>query len=380
MSVKLKIFICIPNKEHSSTMTVVAQGEGLGCVMCEFAMQVIDEHMEDTGDAEDVLYGDAEGEEQEEPRAAARERTEDADAGWQELSAQIKRRKLGSIMQEARAIQEKLGMSKYDGTRQKLREMLKDMRGERARGGSGQQLDVSSIMNLLGKEEERDTPHDDEDWETLYEGIKFYDDLNAGDELNKEKVIEARKLEMMFFKKMGVYSKVDKAEVKNKGGKIITTKWIDTDTGQGVYRSRLVGREIKMDKRQDLFSPTPPLETLKFLIASCTKGQGGPNPKRIGIFDISRAYFYAKCKRPLYIRIPPEDWEEGDEDKVGVLHLSLYGTRDAAQNWASTYTQHLLQIGFKQGRASKCNFRHKAKGITLTVHGDDFLVWPTRPA
>ncbi len=110
-------------------------------------------------------------------------------------------------------------------------------------------------------------------------GVSFYDDLNGGGELSKDKVIEARKLEMKFLKNMRGYTKVDKSDVKAKNGKIITTKWIDTDKDQGVYRSRLVGREIKMDKRQDRFSPTPPLETLKCLIASCAKGQGGPTPK-----------------------------------------------------------------------------------------------------
>ena len=63
----------------------------------------------------------------------------------------------------------------------------------------------------------------------------------------------------------------------------------------------------------DLLSGTPPIETLKFLLAYCAKGQNAHEPLRIGVFDISRAYFYAPCKRPLYIEIPPEDWEEGDE-------------------------------------------------------------------
>ncbi len=89
----------------------------------------------------------------------------------------------------------------------------------------------------------------------MYEGIKFYDDVHGGEELNKDEVIAARKLEMQFFKKMGVYSKVSMSEVKGAPFKIITTKWADTDKGQGAYRSRLVGREIKKDKRQDLFSP-----------------------------------------------------------------------------------------------------------------------------
>ena len=57
---------------------------------------------------------------------------------------------------------------------------------------------------------------------------------------------------------------------------------------------------------------------------------------RIGIFDVSRAYFYAPGTRPLFINLPDEDWEEGDEGLVGELQISLYGTRDAAQIPAAT--------------------------------------------
>ena len=84
----------------------------------------------------------------------------------------------------------------------------------------------------------------------MYEGIKFYDDMNGEEELDKEEVIAARKLEMQFLKKIGVYSKVDKSEVQKHDGKAITSRLIDTDKGQGAYRSRLVGREIKKYKRQ----------------------------------------------------------------------------------------------------------------------------------
>eukprot|EP00973_Karenia_brevis_P036049 4973185-Karenia_brevis.AAC.1 len=50
--------------------------------------------------------------------------------------------------------------------------------------------------------------------------------------------------------------------------------------------------------------------------------------------DVKRAYFHAPATREIYIEIPEEDWEEGDEARVAKLNLSLYGTRDAAQNWA----------------------------------------------
>ena len=57
---------------------------------------------------------------------------------------------------------------------------------------------------------------------------------------------------------------------------------------------------------------------------------------------------------------------------VGKLNLSLYGTRDAAQNWAATYTKQLLEIGFEAGKASPCNFVHRERGISTTIHGDDY--------
>ena len=123
---------------------------------------------------------------------------------------------------------------------------------------------------------------------------------------------------------MGVHKKVDRGEVKKNEGKIVSTKWVDTDKGHGGCRSRLVGREIKRDKRQDLFSPTPPLEVLKIFIAYCAKNQRTDKPKRICVIDVSRAYFHAKCKRALKIQIPDEDWEPGDEGRVGELKLSLY--------------------------------------------------------
>ena len=149
------------------------------------------------------------------------------------------------------------------------------------------------------------------------------------------------------FKKNKVYTKGSRAEAK--GHKVISTKWIDTNKGDSKrpnYRSRLVGREIKKDKRLDLFAATPPLETLKFLMARAAQEQKRSNPWRIGTIDVRRAYFYAPSKRPLYVEIPMEDRLPGDEQMVGKLELSLYGTRDAAANWAMEYTRHLVELWF----------------------------------
>ena len=53
------------------------------------------------------------------------------------------------------------------------------------------------------------------------------------------------------------------------------------------------------------------------------------------INDASRAFFEAKATRPICIELPEEDRTDEDRrlDRVGLLKLSLYGTRDAAMHW-----------------------------------------------
>ncbi len=217
------------------------------------------------------------------------------------------------------------------------------------------------------------TPPEEDPFAMLYEDGEFVDDI-SGAPLNKAMAIQARKLEIEFFKKMGVYTKMKREPWM----KPITTRWIDTNKGDiesPDYRARLVGREIKRDKRDDLFAATPPLESLRMLLSICASNQRHLEEHRNHIImsnDIKRAYFYAPATRPVFIIIPDEDFEQGDECRVGQLNLSLYGTRDAALNWSKTYSEYLVSIGFRRGRASPCNFYHEEKGISTTVHGDDF--------
>ena len=242
-------------------------------------------------------------------------------------------------------------------------------------------LDISRIIQAVANTERcQHSPHEGEDeekmrWERLYKDFDFFDDVRQGQYLDKAMVVKARQLEMQYFKKLGVYKKVHKSEAM--GFKILTTRWVDTNKGDMQnpdYRSRLVGREIKKDNRLDLFAATPPLEVMKALISECAMGQSGNRPLRIATIDIKRAYFYAPVQRKVYIRPPLEDMLPGEEDMVGELQLSLYGTRDAAQNWMKEYSMHLKSIGFEQGRASPCNFVHKSRSLKTTCHGDDFII------
>ena len=217
------------------------------------------------------------------------------------------------------------------------------------------------VMNITKMMENMPTPHEAADpWEELYKGVNFYDDI-IGHVMDQKRAVAARKLEMDFFKQMMVYTKVPRKEAQDGGHKVIITRWLDVNKGDAEnpdYRARLVGRELNTEARLDLFAATPPLESLRIMCAIAASNQRREDPFVIQSVDVKRAYFYAKSTRAIYVEIPIEDYEDGDELRVGKLNLSLYGTRDAAQNWSKEYTAFLEGIGFVKGGASPCNFVH----------------------
>ena len=134
--------------------------------------------------------------------------------------------------------------------------------------------------------------------------------------------------------------------------------------------------------RPDLYSPTPPLEALKALLALAAAARWSDKewddrveegPVEVLHSDISRAYFNAPVTEPTYVRIPEEDWEEGDEYRCAKLLVSMYGTRKAASNWEAHYSSWLEEYGFERGTGFPSMFYNKARNIKLMVHGDDFV-------
>ena len=142
-------------------------------------------------------------------------------------------------------------------------------------------------------------------------------------------------------------------------------------------RSRWVAQEIRVDKIEDLFAATPPLEGKKLLsILAVTKGIGYQDAREHGIkldfIDVRRASFHADARREVYVQLPEEDHEEG---MCGLLHKALYGTRDAPQNWEYSYSEFMTTgMGFQRGRYSSRVFYHPTREMRVVVHGDDFTV------
>ena len=57
----------------------------------------------------------------------------------------------------------------------------------------------------------------------------------------------------------------------------------------------------------------------------------------------------------------------------------MYGTRRAAEGWQEEYSSFLRGLGFVQGSASACVFRHPERHVVVSVHGDDFTASGAKP-
>ena len=104
-----------------------------------------------------------------------------------------------------------------------------------------------------------------------------YDDV-SGACLDPGLVRAGRGVEINFFETMGVYERVPRTEQQQTKGKIIGTKWIDTNRGyfdNPRIRSCLAGKEFCTGPDDALYASTPPLEALRLLISrAATTGQG----------------------------------------------------------------------------------------------------------
>ena len=194
--------------------------------------------------------------------------------------------------------------------------------------------------------------------------------------LDLGKVKAARAVEMKFVRDRQIYKYATKDESWRVMLKApIRLKWIDSDKGL-LYRSRLVATEVRPKWQEAIFAATPPLEVMRALIAIAASGNTKGKPDDglcLMLIDVSRAHFYARSKRRVFIDLPAEDPRAGEPGLCGEQERTMYGTYDVAALWADDYSGHLVDGGFVKGLASPCIFRHPKRDIRMMVHGDDFF-------
>ena len=205
-----------------------------------------------------------------------------------------------------------------------------------------------------------------------------WDDVNDIP-LPLDKVKEAR-LEEMGHMKGRIFKVVKKDEAWKVTGKApISTKWVDTDkthgTGEPMVRSRWVARDFKDPKekdREDLFSATPPLEMIRFMLSRQATIRSDKEERKTMYLDIKKAHLAPLCRSDVYVELPAE--AEVAEDECGKLIHWLYGCRPAAQAWEEHYSSLLVANGFKRLQTVPVAFTNAERDLHGVVHGDDFVL------
>ena len=76
-------------------------------------------------------------------------------------------------------------------------------------------------------------------------------------------------------------------------------------------RARWVAKEYKAHARPELYASTPPLEALKVVLSEMATGKRGR--KVVALVDVRSVYFYAPSRRIVFVELPPEEYQAGDE-------------------------------------------------------------------
>ena len=197
-------------------------------------------------------------------------------------------------------------------------------------------------------------------------------------ELTQEQVLAAKKVELDTFAQRGVYKIVSRANMEA-GAIKLSAKWVVTNKGTEENpkpKARLVAREFVSDSidRDTLFSGTPGLPVARTLISKAATSRSSRRKRKIMLMDVTAAFLYGWCERPLYMDIPLEDPASQDPTKIAKLVRSLYGTRDAPQLWGKHVARTLADLGYVESKGMPGIFFQPVKGTEIALHVDDFLV------
>lgn len=90
---------------------------------------------------------------------------------------------------------------------------------------------------------------------------------------------------------------------------------------------------------------------------------------------MQNAFLHGDPHETVYMELPPGLHRHG-ENKVCRLHKSLYGLKQASQNWFATFSKVILKAGYIRSKADY-SFFTKSVGSSFTVvllYVDDILL------
>ena len=162
---------------------------------------------------------------------------------------------------------------------------------------------------------------------------------------------------------------------------VISGKWVYKvnlgPSGQvDKYKARYVAKGFKQVEGLDYFETFPPTckpETFRILVQLSAK-QGHVMQQ----FDVKTAFLHSPIVEEVYLEQPQEFVKRGSDGEklVCQLNKSIYGLKQAANNWYKELANFLLRPGFTRSRNDHCLFaRSEAEDHTfILVWVDDIIV------
>ena len=136
--------------------------------------------------------------------------------------------------------------------------------------------------------------------------------------LGRQQSAQARREEVENIRRHKMYTRVSREICFCETGRApIKTGWAGTDKrqpGKPNVRARCVAKEYKTHARPELYATTP-LEALKVVLSEMATGKR--EGKVVSLVDVRRAYFYTPVRRRVFVELPPEDYQPGDEHMCG---------------------------------------------------------------
>ena len=89
------------------------------------------------------------------------------------------------------------------------------------------------------------------------------------------------------------------------------------------------------------------------------------------INDVARAFFEAPARRKVAVELPEEEKAKHgtNDDEVGVLQMSLDGTRDASANFEDEIKKVMTEAESHVNKYNATTFYHKGRDLETMVRG-----------
>ncbi|GKB70227.1 putative RNA-directed DNA polymerase [Tanacetum coccineum] len=163
-----------------------------------------------------------------------------------------------------------------------------------------------------------------------------------------------------------------------KGKKAIDSKWMYKikfkPSGEVErYKARLVAKgftQMEGVDYHDTFAPIAKLVTVRILLAIAVK-----RGWEIQQLDVDNAFLHRDLKEEVYMKIP-QGLSNKNETRVCKLKKSIYGLKQASQNWYHKFTKSLNNLGYKQSRAYHLLFIYKDADVYVAapIYVDDVIL------